>query len=99
MSQPPGRSGSAQRTGAETQKEYRVTTRIPPVLRPEHPHARALAGLVEEFGLTARGSVEGLEISGVTLSTADLQPGDLYVGIRGAHSHGASYAVAARDGG
>jgi UDP-N-acetylmuramoyl-L-alanyl-D-glutamate--2,6-diaminopimelate ligase len=76
-----------------------VTTRIPPVLRPEHPQARALAGLVAEFGLTVVGSVEGLEISGVTLSTADLQPGDLYVGIRGAHSHGASYAEAAREGG
>jgi UDP-N-acetylmuramoyl-L-alanyl-D-glutamate--2,6-diaminopimelate ligase len=76
-----------------------VTTRIPPVLRPEHPQARALAGLVAEFGLTVDGSVEGLEISGVTLSTSDLQPGDLYVGIKGAHSHGASYAEAARAGG
>jgi len=76
-----------------------VTDRIPPVLRPDHPQARSLAGLVSEFGLATQGSLEGLEISGVTLSTADVQPGDLYVGIQGVNSHGASYATAARDGG
>jgi UDP-N-acetylmuramoyl-L-alanyl-D-glutamate--2,6-diaminopimelate ligase len=76
-----------------------VTARIPPVLRPEHPSARSLAGLVSEFGLETIGSLDGVEITGVTLSTNDLHPGDLYVGIQGAHSHGASYAAAARDGG
>jgi UDP-N-acetylmuramoyl-L-alanyl-D-glutamate--2,6-diaminopimelate ligase len=76
-----------------------VTDRIPPVLRPEHPQARSLDGLVQEFGLEARGSLDGVEITGVTLSTGDLHPGDLYVGIRGQHSHGASYAATAREGG
>ncbi|MET0989916.1 MAG: UDP-N-acetylmuramoyl-L-alanyl-D-glutamate--2,6-diaminopimelate ligase [Glaciihabitans sp.] len=76
-----------------------MTARIPPVLRPEHPSARSLAGLVNEFGLDTVGSLDGVEITGVTLSTNDLHPGDLYVGIHGAHSHGASYAGAARDGG
>jgi UDP-N-acetylmuramoyl-L-alanyl-D-glutamate--2,6-diaminopimelate ligase len=76
-----------------------VTDRIPPVLRPEHPQARSLAGLIAEFNLEATGSLDGVEISGVTLSTGDLHPGDLYVGIHGAHSHGASYATAAREGG
>jgi len=76
-----------------------VTARIPPVLRPEHPSARSLAELVNEFGLDVRGSLDGVEITGVTLSTGDLHPGDLYVGIQGAHSHGASYADQARDGG
>lgn len=79
--------------------EKYVTARIPPVLRPEHPSARSLAGLVNEFGLDTVGSLDGVEITGVTLSTNDLHPGDLYVGIHGAHSHGASYAAAARDGG
>ncbi|WP_213816345.1 Mur ligase family protein [Glaciihabitans sp. dw_435] len=76
-----------------------MTARIPPVLRPEHPSARSLAGLVDEFGLDTQGSLDGVEITGVTLSTNDLHPGDLYVGIQGAHSHGASYAAQARDGG
>jgi UDP-N-acetylmuramoyl-L-alanyl-D-glutamate--2,6-diaminopimelate ligase len=76
-----------------------VTARIPPVLRPEHPSARSLAELVSEFGLDHRGSLDGVEITGVTLSTGDLHPGDLYVGMPGAHSHGATYAAKAKEGG
>ncbi|HEY1530749.1 MAG TPA: UDP-N-acetylmuramoyl-L-alanyl-D-glutamate--2,6-diaminopimelate ligase [Galbitalea sp.] len=76
-----------------------MTDRTPPVLRPEHPQARSLAGLLEEFGLDVLGSPDGVEISGVTLSTGDVHPGDLFVGIHGAHGHGATYAAAAREGG
>jgi UDP-N-acetylmuramoyl-L-alanyl-D-glutamate--2,6-diaminopimelate ligase len=76
-----------------------VTARIPPVLRPEHPSARSLAGLALEFELHYRGSIDGVELTGVTLSTADLQPGDLYVGVPGANSHGASYAKEAKEKG
>jgi UDP-N-acetylmuramoyl-L-alanyl-D-glutamate--2,6-diaminopimelate ligase len=84
---------------SQAQKEDCVTDRTPPVLRPEHPQARSLAGLLEEFGLAAHGSIDGVEISGVTLSTGDVHPGDLFVGIHGLHGHGASYATAAREGG
>lgn len=76
-----------------------MTARIPTVLRPEHPSARSLGGLVEEFSLDYSGSLDGVEITGVTLSTDDLHPGDLYVGIAGQHKHGASFAEKARDGG
>jgi UDP-N-acetylmuramoyl-L-alanyl-D-glutamate--2,6-diaminopimelate ligase len=69
------------------------------VLRPEHPTARSLAALVEEFGLEHTGSLDGVEITGITLSTRNLEPGDLYVGIRGANSHGASFAAQAKEGG
>lgn len=76
-----------------------MTARIPPVLRPEHPTARPLTGLIEEFGLEHTGSVDGVEITGVTVRTTEVQPGDLYVGIPGAHSHGAHFATDARDAG
>ena len=76
-----------------------MTARIPLVLRPEHPSARSLAGLVSEFRLDYRGSIDGVEITGVTLSTADLHPGDLFVGIPGVNSHGAGYAQSAKEGG
>jgi UDP-N-acetylmuramoyl-L-alanyl-D-glutamate--2,6-diaminopimelate ligase len=76
-----------------------VSSRIPPVLRPEHPSPRSLAGFVQEFGIDHRGSVDGVEISGVTLSTGDLHPGDLFVGVKGAKGHGAVYAAQARQGG
>lgn len=54
---------------------------------------------MQEFGIEHRGSVDGIEITGVTLSTGDLQPGDLFVGVQGAKGHGAQYAAQARDGG
>ncbi len=76
-----------------------MTSRIPPVLRPEHPVPRPLATLIQDFELEHRGSVEGIEVTGVTLGTADLHPGDLFVGIQGVHSHGASFARQAREGG
>ena len=69
-----------------------MDSRIPPVLRPEHPTPRPLALLAQEFELEHHGSLDGVELTGVTLSTQDLHPGDLYVGIRGANSHGAQYA-------
>ncbi|CAN5493430.1 UDP-N-acetylmuramoyl-L-alanyl-D-glutamate--2,6-diaminopimelate ligase [soil metagenome] len=76
-----------------------MTSRIPPVLRPEHPIARSLAMLVQEFGLEHVGSVDGIEVTGVTLGTGDLHPGDLFVGINGANVHGAGYAAQAKEGG
>jgi len=60
---------------------------------------RPLAALVRDFGLELRGAVDGAELTGVTVSSTDLRPGDLFVGVRGAHGHGASYAEQARDGG
>ena len=80
-------------------EEDSLSARIPPVLRPEHPSARSLAQLVSEFGLEHEGSLDGVEVTGVTLSTADLHPGDLYVGVPGEHRHGAEFASQARDGG
>ncbi len=76
-----------------------MDSRIPPVLRPEHPSPRPLALLAQEFGLEFTGSLDGVEVTGVTLSTQDLRPGDLYVGVRGANSHGAQYAAQAAEGG
>lgn len=74
-------------------------TSTPVSLRPEHPVARPLALLVDELGLAAGGDVAGVEVTGVTLSSADVQPGDLYVGLRGARSHGAGFASVAAEHG
>ncbi|MBC7725418.1 MAG: UDP-N-acetylmuramoyl-L-alanyl-D-glutamate--2,6-diaminopimelate ligase [Burkholderiaceae bacterium] len=76
-----------------------MNAQIPPVLRPEHPSARSISGLVDEFGLESIGSLDGVEVTGVTLRTNEVQPGDLYVGMPGANSHGARYAVDARAAG
>ena len=76
-----------------------MNARIPQVLRPEHPLARSLTGLVTEFGLEHHGSLDGVELTGVTLRSNEVQPGDLYVGVPGAHAHGASFAAEAREAG
>ncbi len=69
------------------------------ILRPEHPSARYLSELVDQFDLETRGSFDGVEVTGITLSTSNLQPGDLYVGVKGVRRHGAGFAAQARDGG
>lgn len=76
-----------------------MTDRTPPVLRPEHPSPRSLAGLVAEFGLDFEGAIDGVEISGVTVRSSEVHPGDLFVGLAGEHGHGASYAAQAREKG
>jgi UDP-N-acetylmuramoyl-L-alanyl-D-glutamate--2,6-diaminopimelate ligase len=80
-------------------EENPVTANMPPVVRPEHPSARALGGLVSDFGLDHVGSLDGVEITGVTLRTTEVHPGDLYVGVPGANVHGASFAAEAREAG
>ncbi len=74
-------------------------SRIPPVLRPEHPEPRPLADLVTAFGLEHHGVLDGVAVTGVTLSTGDVVPGDLFVGLRGAHRHGAEFAADAAAAG
>ena len=59
-----------------------MSARIPPVLRPEHPLAavprRARAA---SSASSTRARSTASRSRGVTLSTGDLHPGDLYVGI------------------
>ena len=69
-----------------------MSARIPPVLRPEHPTPRSLARLVQEFGLEHRGSLDGVEVTGVTVRTTEVQPGDLFAAMPGKNAHGASFA-------
>lgn len=63
-----------------------------PVPRPEHPPRRRLAGLVDLLGLqpvVAGGDEEA--ITGISLDSAAVHPGDLYVALPGAKTHGARY--------
>jgi UDP-N-acetylmuramoyl-L-alanyl-D-glutamate--2,6-diaminopimelate ligase len=76
-----------------------VTDSLTSTLRPQHPSARSLAELANSFGLEVPRSVSGIEVTGITLSTKDLRPGDLFVGLKGGNSHGASFAKAAAKAG
>ncbi|MEY5017840.1 MAG: hypothetical protein RL431_889 [Actinomycetota bacterium] len=68
-----------------------MTGNIPPVLRPEHLTPRMLSEMVRECGLTAHGSVDGIEVSGMTVMTREVQSGDLFVALRGVNRHGAEF--------
>jgi UDP-N-acetylmuramoyl-L-alanyl-D-glutamate--2,6-diaminopimelate ligase len=72
---------------------------VPPVLRPEHPTPRPLSAFAEHFGLAVDGEQAGVEVVGITLATADLRPGEIFVGIHGVRAHGASFAADAVEKG
>ncbi|MEC5185616.1 UDP-N-acetylmuramoyl-L-alanyl-D-glutamate--2,6-diaminopimelate ligase [Cryobacterium sp. MP_3.1] len=58
-----------------------------------------MSGLVDEFELDVRGDTAGVELTGVSLSSRTVQPGDLFVGVPGRMIHGASHIMAAREAG
>lgn len=68
---------------------------LPPVLRPEHPPVRSLEELAARFSADLRGDGAGVSLTGITLATADLRPGEAFVAIRGATRHGAEFAETA----
>ena len=74
----------------------------PPVLS-ARPTTVTGTGLAELAGWlpSARvvGSAEGVVVRGLTLSTARVEPGDLYAALPGARAHGADFAAAAVAGG
>ncbi|GAA3926136.1 UDP-N-acetylmuramoyl-L-alanyl-D-glutamate--2,6-diaminopimelate ligase [Microbacterium soli] len=72
---------------------------LPPVLRPATPPRRSLAELADRFAREVRGDVAGVRLSGITLATADLRPGEAFVAIHGVNRHGAEFAQIAADQG
>ncbi len=65
---------------------------LPPVLRPESPPRRSLTELAAHVGGRIVGDAAGVTVSGITLATADLRPGEAFVAVRGATRHGAEFA-------
>ena len=72
---------------------------LPPVLRPDDPPVHALEDLAARFGRETRGEPAGATLTGLTLATADLRPGDVFVAVRGVNRHGAEFAAAAAEKG
>ncbi|GAA1690147.1 UDP-N-acetylmuramoyl-L-alanyl-D-glutamate--2,6-diaminopimelate ligase [Microbacterium sediminicola] len=76
-----------------------VPSNLPPVLRPAHPPVHALAELARFVDAAVHGDPAGVTVTGLTLATADLREGDLFVAIQGGTRHGAEFAAAAADKG
>ena len=72
---------------------------LPPVLRPANPPRRELSELASRFARSVRGELSGISLSGITLATADLRPGEAFVAIQGLNRHGADFAATAAEKG
>ena len=64
-------------------------------LRPSHPAGQALGSLADRVGAVIVPADHGREtvVTGVTLRSQDVQPGDLFAALPGASSHGGRYAA------
>jgi UDP-N-acetylmuramoyl-L-alanyl-D-glutamate--2,6-diaminopimelate ligase len=72
---------------------------IPPILRPENVEPVSLADLAKKFSLVAPGSSSGVMVTGISMNTSDLQPGDLFVAMPGLKTHGARFVEVATEKG
>jgi UDP-N-acetylmuramoyl-L-alanyl-D-glutamate--2,6-diaminopimelate ligase len=72
---------------------------LPPVLRPDAPPVHSLGDLAARFGTSVRGDTAGVTLTGLTLATADLRPGDVFVAVQGVNRHGVEFAGAAAEKG
>jgi UDP-N-acetylmuramoyl-L-alanyl-D-glutamate--2,6-diaminopimelate ligase len=68
-------------------------------LRPEHPHSRRVADLADAFALVTAGGAGAsagvpaeLLTTGITVASGDVLPGDVFVAVPGARTHGAAHA-------
>lgn len=62
---------------------------IPTTLRPEHPVPVKFSAVVEQFGLSA--ATADADLTGISMNTGDLRPGDLFVAMPGLKTHGAKF--------
>lgn len=67
--------------------------------RPTEAPRTPLATLAEWLGAAVEGDPDGVTVTGVSLSSQRVRPGDLYAALPGARAHGIDFARAALDAG
>lgn len=72
---------------------------IPPILRPDNVVAVPLQKLAAQFDLEWMSEPSQLAVTGISMNTADLREGDLFVAMPGLKTHGANFAQKAQDAG
>src|SRR5688572_17730118 len=65
-------------------------------VRPADPPLHTLAEVAAHLRVVGG---DGTELTGISLNTALVEPGDLYAALPGSRSHGADHAAAALDAG
>jgi UDP-N-acetylmuramoyl-L-alanyl-D-glutamate--2,6-diaminopimelate ligase len=68
------------------------TESIPPILRPDHLKPVSLASFAQKFHLEIPQNSDQVSLTGISMNTGDLRPGDLFVAMPGAKTHGATFA-------
>ncbi len=76
-----------------------MNEQIPPILRPEKVNPVMLADFAKHFELEAIGATNQISMSGISMNTADLRAGDLFVAMPGKKSHGANFVSKAIEQG
>ena len=64
---------------------------IPPTIRPDSVAPISVAEIATIFGLERVSGDTAVEVTGISMNTADLRPGDLFVAMPGLKTHGARY--------
>ncbi len=64
---------------------------IPPILRPDHVVPVSLVEFAKHFDLSIQPADASALLTGISMNTADLRPGDLFVAMPGAKTHGANF--------
>lgn len=70
---------------------------IPPILRPNHVEPVSTEELARKFDLATLNSEPSALVTGISMNTADLRPGDLFVAMPGAKAHGAGFYLKALE--
>jgi UDP-N-acetylmuramoyl-L-alanyl-D-glutamate--2,6-diaminopimelate ligase len=61
-------------------------------VRPFSPTPKRLVDLAEHFRLALHSDAPDVVLTGITMNSKDVEPGDLYLGLPGARFHGAAFA-------
>lgn len=72
-----------------------VNQQIPPILRPDFTEPKSIAALAAHFELEHASGPKDVLVTGISMNTADLRPGDLFVAMPGQKMHGASFVASA----
>ena len=72
-----------------------MTEQIPPILRPDAVTPVALSDFANRFDLKIVGTADQVALTGISMNTGDLRPGDLFVAMPGKKTHGANFVAKA----
>jgi len=68
---------------------------IPPILRPDFVKPISLGDFATHFGLLLSKEHTSIAVTGISMNTGDLRPGDLFVAMPGKKTHGANFLAKA----